>query len=870
MPIKELIAQTGSVETIISYKCLNKPLPVVLKELSIKSNANIVFSDSKFKSKKTITINANNEKLGDILKVILDPYRLTIEIIEGVIVVVNAKNEEIFKEYILNGVIRDKTTGELLPYASVFLDDKSQGIYSNEKGFYAFKLKRGTYKVMFSYCGYDLDSLNFFIKRDSSINISLNPSTINLEEIIVQEDLNKTSYRYGEDFYSKEKIYKASSLLGESDVMRSIITSAGVTSGADGFGGLSVRGGNNDQNFVLYDGVPVQNTGHAFGLISIFSSSVIKDARLIKSAFPARYGGRLSSYLDVKTRDGNNTKFGGEVGISTIASHVTIEGPIAKDKASFLFSYRRTFADPTIKSVSEYINQTNGSEGTTSYYFQDFNGKISFDISKKNQLSLSFYKGVDDFNTSSIAKKTSSKINYVDQNDNNFKWGNNLISFHWNAQIGKNQYSKLILFQSNWNNNFFKFRRNAIDSLSEINDIYTADLKASEIKVRGVKWDYDLQLKPSNIIRLGVGYNQNSSSIKYKNLSNLNNPPIYPEVIDKSSLLALATPYIYSTNEVYGYLEEELSSGKNLVFNIGIHTSIYKFDSTYLPSIQPRMSLALNGDYTWFNISGSLMRQYQQSLSENGLGFPSDLWVNASRFIKPADGYNFSTQFGFLMGKNASLNFGGFYKLMNNIISIGEGRNLVIEPNTAWQKDIPFGKGKAYGAEVTFKSETKLLNFELNFTYSKSTRQFEDLNNALEYLYKFDRKYMSNAIVGVKIGHKLDLIFTGTYQEGAKVTFPSGGIIVAKQPGGSVIYPLYTSKNNYTFKDYIRLDVAFNFVSKSKAGTHRVFAGVYNVLNRKNPIYLQLDRNTFNLNTYEANQVSILPLLPAISYSLTF
>lgn len=866
----DLLSQANPADVIISYKCLNKPLPVVLKELSKKSGSNIVFSDSKFKSKKTVTINANNERLGDVLNVVLDPYKLTIEIIEGVIVVVNARNQEIFKEYTLYGTVSDKATGELLPYAAVYLDDRSQGIYANEKGFFAFKLLRGTYKIFFNYLGYDTDSISFFIKRDSMVDIQLNLTTTHLKEVTVQEDLSKSSYKYGEDFYSKEKIYKASSLLGESDVLRSIITTAGVSSGADGFGGLSVRGGNNDQNLVLYDGVPVQNTGHAFGLISIFSSTVIKDARLIKGAFPARYGGRLSSYLDVKTKDGNKTKFGGEIGISTIASHATIEGPIVKNKASFLISYRRTFADPTIKTVAEYINQQSQSEGSTGYYFQDLNAKISFDLNKKNQISISFYKGSDNFSSENSAKKTSSKVDFLDQNNNDFKWGNNLLSLHWNAQVGKNQFSKLILFQSKWDNSFFKFQRNAIDSMGKVNDIYTADFKHSEFKVRGIKWDYDIQIKSSNMVRFGAGINQNQSSIGYNNLSNLEGFLNYPASISYDTIEKITKPYNYTTSEYYGYVEEEISSGKNIVFNIGVHTSVYKIDSLYRPSIQPRASLSIYGDFSWFNISGSYNRQYQQSLSENGLGFPSDLWVNASRYIKPADGYNFSSTLGFLLGKNTTVNFGGYYKTMKNIISLGEGQNLVIGSNDVWQKSIPFGDGKAYGAELTIANQSKYANFEVNFTYSKSNRQFEDLNNAKTFKYRFDRRYMANGNIEFKLNPNLNLIFTGTYQEGAKVTLPTGGVVETKTPAGSYIYPIYLGKNNFTFRDYIRLDVAFSYVSKTKSGSHRFFAGVYNVLNRKNPIYLQLDRNTFNLNIYEVNQVSVLPLLPAISYTLTF
>jgi hypothetical protein len=244
--------------------------------------------------------------------------------------------------------------------------------------------------------------------------------------------------------------------------------------------------------------------------------------------------------------------------------------------------------------------------------------------------------------------------------------------------------------------------------------------------------------------------------------------------------------------------------------------------------------------------------------------------VNTSQFIKPASGYNFSTTLGFLLNDNFALNFGGYYKIMERIIALGEGEGLSVDETGQWQKLVPFGKGNAYGAEAMLNFVSKLTNFEFNVTYGSSKRQFEDLNNGKEFAFKLDRRFMSNGKLSFKLGEKTEFSFIGTYQGGSKVSFPTGGILEAKTPTGSYIYPLFEGKNNYTFRDYVRLDIAFNFVTKSKIGTHRIFLGVYNVLNRKNPIYLQLRRNALDLNTYEASQVSVFPLLPAITYTLIF
>ncbi len=859
------------VKTRVSYKCLNKPLSIVLREVSKSTGVNIVFANNKLKTKKTVTISSSNEELGDFLDIVLEPYRLTYEQIDNTIVIVNQTLKGLDYDYFISGYIRDKTSGEALPYATSILSDNSAGVYANEKGFYSLKLKRGTHQIIYSYLGFVNDTISLYIKKDSTANINLQLYEAKLNEVTVTEDLNRSSFKYGEDYFSNEKLYHSTTLLGEADVMKSITTLAGISSGADGFGGLSVRGGNTDQNLILYDGVPVQNNGHAFGLISIFNPSIVKEVRLLKNAIPARFGGRLSSFMDIKTKDGNNKKFGGEVGLSTIASHATLEGPIIKDKASFIVSYRRTFADPIIKSVSNFINQSTNSIGSTSYFLSDLNAKLAFQLNTKHQLSVSYYTGKDELETYNKRSENLSSVSFIDQNNNQQSWGNDLISLHLNSQIGKNQYSKFTVFQSKWNSNDFNFKRNAKDTLGIINDIFVSDLKHSQFNVKGIKWDYDIQFKSSNIMRFGLAYNKYDSEVAFKNQSNLNSNLQYPAEFTYADIFKKVNPLQYNTQEYIGYIEEEISSGKSLNFNIGLHTSVYKQDSVYIPSFQPRASLTLNGEFTWFNIAASVCRQYQQALSENGLGFPSELWAISTKGLKPAKSLNFSSNLGFMLSKNTSLNFGAYYKQMSDIISLGEGQTSIWTNDVNWTKFVPFGKGNAYGGEVTFSTDNKFVRMDVNFTLSKSTRDFEDLNNGKQFLYKFDRLFMSNANLGVKLGKNTDITLIGTYQEGSKVTFPTGGVVEAKtQDGQSYLYPIYTAKNNSKFRDYIRLDASFNYVVKSKIGQHRILFGVYNILDRKNPLYLQIKRNTYNLNSYEVNQVSVMPLLPALSYLLTF
>lgn len=840
---------------------------MVLRELSKLSGVNIVFSESKIKSDKTVSIGATDEKLVDIINVICDPFRLTSQVIGSSIAIVSQKFEGLDQQFTISGYLRSKEDGEVLPYAAVYLVDRSTGVFCNEDGFYALKLKQGNHTVVYSYVGYKEDTLHLYLGSDTLISQRLG-SANRLAEVIVEEDLTRSTERYGETYFSTERVSNAMMFAGEADILRAVNSTSGVSTASDGFGGLSVRGGNYDQNLILYDGVPVQNTGHAFGLISIFNSSLIQDSRLIKGGFPARYGGRLSSILDIKTRDGNTQEYKGEISLSTIASRALVEGPIVKDKSSFLFSFRRTFADPWIKELSRYIIESSDGEGETSYHFVDFNGKLNFRLGKKHQLSLSYYQGGDQLESVVNRDKISLGIRYNSADLNDQQWGNKLASLHFNSQLSKNAFSRLIIYSSNWESSAFTFDRNAVDSMQAVEDIYTADLKTSDLKMLGAKWDFDIQLNRNNLFRIGVGYVKNTFTPGFLTVSNVSNGSLYPEVYTRDDAFDALKRQAYESNEITAYAENEINAGQNVIINLGVHASQFTYGGKNYTSAQPRFSMNINGEHTWFNLAGAMLRQYTQALSDNGLGFPSDQWITSTQYILPADGVNSNATLGFMLAKSASLSVGAYYKTMKNIISLGEGAPLSIAPGEEWQKAVPRGKGTSYGLETTFQWSHANAQFEFNATYGKASRLFDDLNNGEEYLYKYDRTWMTNTSLTLKTGSRSTMNIFFTYQKGSNVSAPTGGIIEREENGQKYIYPIFEGKNNFRFPDFIRLDVGFTFHGKTKLGKHKIFAGIYNVLNRKNPVYLDISRNNFDLNVFEVSKVSIFPVLPSLSYTL--
>lgn len=857
-------------EIEVSYKCLNKPLPIVLKELSKLSGVNIAFSESKFANRKTVTINVENEKLINVLDVILKPYRYQIEIIGDNIAVVSSRSQETNKEYIINGFVKAKSDAEFLPYASVYLDDKSSGVVSNEKGFYSLKLKRGTYNLVYSYIGYFNDTLRLILNRDTTINRLLKEENL-LKEVTVAENQTKSAIRYGEEYFAIDKLGVGQMMGGESDILRSINASAGVSSGSDGFAGLSVRGGNYDQNLILYDGVPILNTGHAFGLVSIFNSGIIQDARLIKGGIPARYSGRLSSIIDVKTKEGNKKFYEGELSVSLLTSKASFQGPIVKDKSSFYVGYRRTYLDPWIKRVSSVINDASNSLGGASYFFDDINAKFNFQIGKKHHLILSYYQGSDQLGIDRSFKQISSMVEYGDASINENQWKNRIVSLHFNSQLGKRMYGKFTLYHSDWKNKSFDFNRFEEKSKEDSIRIFKIEYKNSSLTSNGAKYDIDFQMNRSNLLRFGVGLVRYNSLPQFLNLTSAIHNVFNLDKITSDSISKNLIKTEFSSNEINSYVENEMTLSQGVILNLGAHISLYQANKKIYKLFQPRINLRIFGENSWFNLASSYMGQYQHAVGDNAFSFPTDFWVNSSENIKPATGLNNTINIGFNLGKNISLNFAGYYKTMNNIIALGEGEPLELDTNGDWQKFLPRGKGSAYGGEAGLDIYSSIVNLKLNYTYGKSMRDFfESLNAGKTFFYKYDRTHVFNAYLGFQIGESTEISVFTTYQTGNATSIPTGEIIVNSSNGQDFLTVVINGKNNQRFQNNVRLDLGFTFMGKNKAGNHKVFAGFYNLLNNLNPLFLEIRRNNFELSAYEVNKVSILPLMPSISYTYNF
>ena len=864
------VSQTLPDEVIVSYTCANKPLTTVLDELTNRSKVNIIYSAKRLPKRKKVTIQATNEELGSLLTVILSPYGYRYKIVGNQLVIVRDDLEEVEELITINGYVQDSVSGERLVYSNIYLLDNTKGTETNEYGYFSFTLPKGDQRVYFSYLGYKQRAVDFRLKKDSTVIIDMSPD-VQLNEIVIldADEVEADQNTSTESRMNYDELQSMTSLGGEADVVRLANILPGVASGADGFGGLNVRGGSADQNLVLFDGVPVYNAGHALGIFSIFNSNVIKSATLIKGGFPARYGGRLSSVLDVRTREGNTKKMEGAVSISAIAMKASLEGPIGNTGGSYLISARRTFVDRWIKSITSYTYRTNGDNdvGFSNYYFYDLNGKLNFKLGDKHKLLISGYNGRDDFENEVDRVRQNGDLR--ERTESNFNWANRLGTIRLNSQLSKKLFSKLAVYISDYDFASYDYDRFELyENGANVNFNYKASYYLSSITDKGAKLDLDYIYSPTHFIKLGGGIIQHSYNPGLANVNNVNNPIDVSEPLIQSDVEArIESPNLVG-NEMYGYIEDQMSFGYGVMLNLGVHTSYISADNNSYLNWQPRAALMLRGESIYFKASASKMNQYLHLISNNGIGLPAEIWLPSTDRLRPQASWIYSTTLAY-HSKESGYHVGGeaFYKTFDDLSAFNEGSPISITAGDNWENRIPLGVGSAYGAEFFIDKVAGRTTWRANYTYTKSLRQFDELNNAEEFLHKFGLDHN----IKLSLRHRLtsDAEFTLNFHmsTGSRVTTPSGDIVSG--PSGEILIN-YDERNNEVLDSYQRLDIGFNFYNKYKWGRQKISIGAYNILDKRNPFYIDIQRDRNDSSKFDLIQFTILPVFPAISYSLSF
>lgn len=749
------------------------------------------------------------------------------------------------EKFTISGYIEDAGSGEKLIEANVFDDVSISGTVSNLYGFYSLTLPKDSVKLSFSYIGYNTQSFELYLDRDITMDIQLGEDnalevvTVTAEavaeKIEEQTQMSRIEVPIGQ-------IKKIPALMGEVDVMKALQLLPGVQSGGEGTSGLYVRGGSPDQNLVLLDGVPVYNVSHLFGFFSVFNADAIRNVTLTKGGFPARYGGRLSSVLDINMKEGNDKEFHGEGSIGLIASKLTIEGPIIKEKTSFIVSGRRTYAD----LLARPFIKKNADGNVGGYYFYDLNGKVNHKFNDKHRLYLSSYLGQDVF--------------YIDVDDGDFKlesgfdWGNITSALRWNYMISNKLFANTMMTFSRYK---FDLDTKSTDTFDGESTTFAAGY-TSNIKDVAAKVDFDYMPNPNHYVRFGINtihheFKPGALQYEISDGDNFN--------IDTMIGTQKTTAWEY-----YAYVEDDMKIGKNFSVNAGFHLSAFSVNNKTYAAPQARLGMryllpkdfALKGSY-------SMMTQYIHLLTNEGVGLPTDLWVPSTERIKPQQSWQAALGLAKTFGTDYEISVEGYYKQMDNLLSYKEGASFLSFED--WQEKVEQGEGKSYGAELFVQKKKGKTTGWLGYTLSWNKRQFENINSGKEYPFKYDRRHDISVVVTHEFNKRISLSGTWIYGTGNSITLNEARYYTYNGFGiiqtGTVGVP--SSKNNYRMKSYHRMDIGANFTKQKKRYERTFSFGFYNTYNRRNPFFIYYDEGRESFR-----QVSIFPLIPYFTYSFKF
>ncbi|HRY98727.1 MAG TPA: TonB-dependent receptor [Bacteroidales bacterium] len=761
-------------------------------------------------------------------------------------------------QFVLSGYASEAGSKELLIGVNVYIPALGKGTTTNRYGFYSIPLPQGKHTLIYSFIGYKKVERVVELNASRVIDIALEPS-LELEGVEIKaermERISEVVQMSSIDL-PVQQVRNLPALLGEKDVFKTLQLMPGVQSGSEGSSGLYVRGGGPDQNLIILDDATVYNANHLFGFFSLFNGDALKSIELIKGGFPARYGGRLSSVVDMNMKDGNKQELHGAGGIGLISSRLVLEGPLKKDTSSFLVSGRRTYIDALTRPFMP-------KEEKVGYYFYDVTAKVNYDFGPRNKVYASAYLGRD-------------KFSYLDryasgEDRAGLYWENATATFRWNHLYSNKLFSNTSLIYSNYDLNIYNEERWE-DSEFELR-------YRSGIRDLSIKHDLDYFLNADHQIRAGI----QSTLHKFS-------PSAF--VIKDSD----ANQYEESVNDIYTvesglYIEDEARLNSWLKMNAGIRLSHFTHGAVTTFRPEPRASLAFRLDKNMSaKASFAMMNQYVHLLSNTGIGLPTDLWVPSTENIGPQQSMQLAAGLARDIPEyDLGLSIEGYYKWSDDILGYREGASflLIDDPTDAdefsWEENITIGQSWSYGTEVLIQKKQGKLSGWIGYTLSWTWKQFDELNFGKKFFAKHDRRHDVSVVAIYKLSDDITLSGTWVYGTGNAITLPLAEYYAIMHYPGSIepgtmswfMYDYryvsdYGEKNSYRMAPYHRMDIGIQFHKQMRRHKRTWELSLYNAYNRKNPFYYYIDTDWENQGQRILKQVSLFPVIPSISYSFEF
>jgi outer membrane cobalamin receptor len=770
-------------------------------------------------------------------------------------------------KFTISGYLSDKTSGEKLIGASIFNPKSLKGTSTNVYGFYSLTLPSDTFTLVYSFVGYTPIKVKIDLKVDQRLDFELSPSIeLNTFEVSATkgERIEQRTQMSSVEL-SMKQVEVLPALLGERDILKILQLMPGIQSGGEGSSGLYVRGGGPDQNLILLDGVPVYNASHLFGFFSVFNSDAIKNVELTKGGFPARYSGRLSSVLDIRMKEGNLKEWHGSASIGLIASKLTVEGPLWKDRTSIIVSGRRTYIDVLAAPFIKMANQNNsGPTFRGGYYFYDLNAKINHKINDKNRIFLSTYLGKDlayaDFGDEYIYEQTKEES----YNEARLGWGNKTTALRWNWLISNKLFANTTLTYSKYNFNISELFESTIENVDSTTTNSSKFGYDSGIDDFAGKIDIDYIPNPNHYIKFGISdiYHTFTPGINAFQLTDENAPTI-DTTFGANQVFA---------HEFAAYIENDMRIGARLKMNVGINYSGLIGQRKNYFNLQPRIAgrFLLSDDLS-IKASYTQMAQYIHLLTNASIGLPTDLWVPSTDSVSPENSEQFALGIAKTFKKKYEVSIEAYYKTMQNLIEYKEGASFFsVDKN--WDQQIEIGNGNAYGFEFFIQKKEGKTTGWIGYTLSWTNRTFDNLNFGEPYPYRYDRRHDLSIVLTHKVSDNFDFGATWVYGTGNAVTLSTVSYIATPYSnyGNPEYLPkvsYFNNRNDFRMPSYHRLDFGANFHKEKKYGKRTFSVGAYNAYSRRNPFFIYFEQTS---QETKLKQISLFPIIPFVAYNYKF
>lgn len=800
-----------------------------------------------------------NATLERILQDVLKGTPLDYKVRKGSILIVARSTAD----HTLSGVVEDAVSGEKLIGVSIAATKYQSGTTTNNYGFYTITLPADSLQLHISYIGYvPLDTV-VSVYGDPRINFRLQTGSRQLQEVTIGIAPIQSTSQMSSISVPVSQVRSMPRLLGEPDLLKTLQLMPGVKQGTEGSSALLIRGGTPDQNLILLDGAPLYHPMHLLGIFSTFNTSVLKDVTLYKGAFPARFGGRLSSVIDISTKDGNMYKQHGEFSIGLLSSQLTLEGPIQKGKTSYVISGRRSYPDLIAGPIAK---KAQGDLQKFSLYFYDINAKVHHQFSAKDQLYLGFYMGKDRLRIRSGSKYD---IDNYDLSDLGIQWGNITGTLRWSHVVSPRLFTNTMLIGSS-----YKFSTGIYTEDRYDGDVSSNTLRLnSGIRDYGVKTDIDYRPTPAHSVKLGAGWMYHVFTPGVVRMKQMAGEEVTLDSLNNNRNIGAA--------ELDVYAEDDWEVATRLKVNAGVHFSAFSVQGQFYHAVQPRVSMRylLPGDWA-LKASYTHMTQYIHLLANNSISLPTDLWVPATKKIAPQqarqvalgvarnlfrDAYEFSAEV--------------YYKKMYQVAEYKDGAGyLTSSKGDTWQEQVASGTGRSCGMELLLQKKTGRLTGWVGYTWAVADRNIPGVNYGKTFYYKYDRRHDFHLVGIYKLRKNIELSGSWTYQSAFPFTVP-----VARYEGVDGPIPSHgptswtpqvdyiNNRNNVRVSTYHRLDLGVSFIKQKKNGLVRTWnISVLNAYNRMNPFFYYVDKYSGSKAQVALKGLVLLPVTPGFSYSIKF